>query len=70
MTENCESCAFGVGEWMHNHRRITYHRHAPTSIKVQTGIMNGEAIYGPRTFWPEVAATDFCGDWELTDAKS
>lgn len=80
MVENCGNCAFGAKQWQH-HSQVTHcQRHAPIVYIGTTGTRSRqigtgpeyqtEEIKGPITAWPKVEANDFCGDWELTDARS
>jgi hypothetical protein len=66
MVENCESCAFGVEQGSGRECR----RHAPTAPIKYAGFWDGKEQFEPRTHWPHVRDSDFCGDWELTDARS
>ncbi len=68
MVENCGNCAFAVSPYGDYRREC--HRHAPQSFTVYKGHYDGAQQYGPGPYWPEVKANDFCGDWELQDAKS
>jgi hypothetical protein len=67
VVENCGNCAFGVR--VHQHR-IDCHRRAPQSFTVYKGHWDDAAQYGPGPYWPEVKDDDFCGEWELTDART
>lgn len=63
MTENCGNCAFGVKHYLHHGYDTRCHRRSPI-FKPE-----GDA-YGRQTLWPIVKDDDFCGEWELTDARS
>jgi hypothetical protein len=69
VVENCGNCAFAVSPYGHGDKREC-HRHAPASFTVYKGFWDGVNQYGPGPYWPEVKVSDFCGDWELTDARS
>jgi hypothetical protein len=70
MVENCQNCAFKVDVPMHQWTKHECHRHAPQSFTVYKGHYDGAKQYGPGPYWPDVKDNDFCGDWELTDARS
>jgi len=71
MVENCANCAFGVKEWLHHGYRIDCHKRPPVvNVNGFLGSWDGAKQYGPKTAWPEVKDTDFCGEWELTDART
>ncbi len=55
--ENCGNCAFGQerGQFSWKCRR-----HAPAAQQSE---------FGMKAYWPSVQMTDFCGDFELKDAK-
>lgn len=77
--ENCGNCAFGVERWGHQVKETFCHLRAPIVFEGITGYkqspaLSGEIsfledIRGPVTAWPRVSETDFCGQWELQDAK-
>lgn len=58
MTENCENCAFGQAPYGGFDYKCR--RHAPKASMTEMGV---------RPLWPPVQPTDFCGDFELKDAK-
>lgn len=56
--ENCENCAFGQNEFGQFGYRCR--RHAPIVHLSESGL---------QSLFPRVARSDFCGDFELKDAK-
>ncbi len=67
VVENCGCCAFAVSPYG-DHRRHC-HRRAPKTVITFRGFWDGKDQYGPSTCWPETTTADFCGEWELQDAK-
>lgn len=78
--EHCGNCAFAVKTPLHWGYHIACHRKAPIVFHGVTGTTftpTGSAsdihivkeTMGPVTAWPEVQDQDFCGEWELEDAK-
>ncbi len=77
--ENCDNCAFGVKRYAFGAASIECHKKAPVAIVEKVGdretsfrigdIVMMEPIMGPVARWPSVQSTDFCGEWELQDAK-
>ena len=81
MREHCANCHFGVrrlGVLFRGPEPIECHKKAPVSVienigSRQTGSLGDmafmEPIKGPVAKWPIVQPDDFCGEWELQDAK-
>lgn len=62
MVENCGNCAFGVKHYLHQGSELRCQRHAPLHVE------GGDVVWR-KTLWPKVDCYDFCGDFELKDAK-
>lgn len=78
MVENCGNCAFGI-KFGSVHGELHCHRRAPAVFygvvsRSYSAVCNGESSVkehmGEITAWPTVRNIDFCGEWELTDARS